>query len=370
MEASHRRIVEITAVVAVAAVAIAGCAEAEDATPGHAATSSAPQSTPASTGESPSQLPTIPEVCTPETPQPIPDGAMAYYRYPDEPFYGRVQAMLDSGEYPSLACELEDLTTRPIAIWIDDSNLLNEQVEKQVATIVQAAAVQNEMPLLVAYNIPNRDLGNFSAGGATDPSGYREWATSFSQGIGELRAAVIFEPDSLVFVPDMTDTAQATARLDAMREALVIFKENNPHAIFYVDVGHDAWRPPEEMAELLRRLDNGMDVVKAISANVSSHGDVESTRAYIQAVVAAYGKPLLGIIDSSRNGAPVDRADWCNNRDARLGSPEDFNYLLGADGAVIEEAFIKTPDESDGECEKGDPGSGEPAPERLVGLLN
>src|ERR1700730_6154104 len=56
------------------------------------------------------------------------------------------------------------------AIWLLEDRPLNEF--PAVRPAIQAAGA---LPVVVAYNIPNRDLGEYSAGGAANADGYKAW---------------------------------------------------------------------------------------------------------------------------------------------------------------------------------------------------
>ena len=51
--------------------------------------------------------------------------------------------------------------------------------------------------MLVAYNIPNRDCGQYSSGGAEDEDAYRSFVQQMADGIGGTKSVVILEPDAL-----------------------------------------------------------------------------------------------------------------------------------------------------------------------------
>ncbi|MFC7470911.1 glycoside hydrolase family 6 protein [Actinomadura keratinilytica] len=64
------------------------------------------------------------------------------------------------------------------------------------------AAKSGSTAVLVAYNVPHRDCGQHSAGGAADRAAYGEWIDAFASAIGESKAVVVLEPDA---VPHMVD---------------------------------------------------------------------------------------------------------------------------------------------------------------------
>src|SRR3954454_17302633 len=52
-----------------------------------------------------------------------------------------------------------------------------------------AATAAGAVPVLVAYNIPQRDCGSYSAGGIGSADAYRTWIRAFASGVGSRRGA-------------------------------------------------------------------------------------------------------------------------------------------------------------------------------------
>ena len=119
---------------------------------------------------------------------------------------------------------------------------------------MQAAAFQRRVPVLVAYNVPYRDCGQFSAGGATNTAEYVAWIDGVAKGIGSGKAVVILEPDGLGIIPYNVDlqgvhewcqppggsSALADARYVQMNAA-VDRLEQQPRASVYLDGTHSNW---------------------------------------------------------------------------------------------------------------------------------
>ena len=92
------------------------------------------------------------------------------------------------------AAALEKIARQPVAIWPTGET---GGVEGEVAGVVSQARAAGRTPVLTAYNIPNRDCGQYSSGGAGDEGAYREWLDAFARGMGGTRSVVILEPDAL-----------------------------------------------------------------------------------------------------------------------------------------------------------------------------
>src|SRR5688572_6690222 len=73
---------------------------------------------------------------------------------------------------PADAADLEKIAFTPQAIWIGD--WFND-VQTATRDIVTQVTSSGALPVLVLYNIPQRDCGLYSAGGASGASAYRNW---------------------------------------------------------------------------------------------------------------------------------------------------------------------------------------------------
>jgi endoglucanase len=225
------------------------------------------------------------------------------------------------------------------------------------------------MPVFVLYNIPDRDLGEYSAGGLSTADAYREWARTISTGIGENNAVLVVEPDALAGIPEMSPS-EGQARADLLRSTLEIFQQNNPNAKVYLDAGHDAWLTAQEAADLLHLVDGGTGFVDAISLNVSNYGTIDNVSAYANEIIAALGEPIKVLSDPGRGGkGGIDRERWCNNSNAKIGSAPDYEFNFDN---TIEFIIVKPPGESDGlgvKCGKFSPIAGEFSSRLLAQLI-
>ncbi|HXZ82232.1 MAG TPA: glycoside hydrolase family 6 protein [Acidimicrobiales bacterium] len=104
------------------------------------------------------------------------------------------------------------------------------------------------MSVFVTFNIPGRDCGRFGASGM---STYDDWIGAFARGIGDGKALVIFEPDSLANLPgdclksDLALNSENYPFSDAQRLAevkdAVRVLEADPHVSVYLDAGDSTW---------------------------------------------------------------------------------------------------------------------------------
>jgi endoglucanase len=241
---------------------------------------------------------------------------------------------------PADAAEIDEIAGSPQAQWFGD---WNHDVAAAVNAHVSAAAAAGRWALLVAYNIPQRDCGGLSAGGAAD---YRGWIREFARGIGSRAAAVVLEPDALAGL-DCLSAADRDGRLALLRDAVAVLRAT-PGVEVYVDAGHSAWHPVATIADRLRRA----DIARAtgFALNVSNFQTTASELAYGRQLAAQLGGKHF-VIDTGRNGlGPAPAGEWCNPSGRALG-PRPTTLT----GDWLADAFlwIKQPGLSDGPCNGG-----------------
>src|SRR5690606_34389151 len=136
----------------------------------------------------------------------------------------------------------------PQARWLGE---WSGDVEVATANFTRAARQRNHVPLFVAYNIPNRDCGQHSAGGAAELGAYRERIQGIANGVTRhWRAIVVLEPDALGHLQQCLDEAAQASRLSMLKSAVEQL-ESLPGVAVYLDAGHSRWVPAEEMARYL-----------------------------------------------------------------------------------------------------------------------
>jgi endoglucanase len=244
---------------------------------------------------------------------------------------------------PAAAAQIAKIALQPMAEWLGGSS---DDVFAAVRSRVAAAAAAGSEAQFVAYNIPQRDCGGYSSGGASSASDYAAWIRALAAGIGSHRAIVILEPDALAGMNCLSASDQET-RLSLLRRA-VSAVASHPGVRLYIDAGHAGWHTPTVMAERLREA--GIAHAQGFALNVAGYDATKSEVAYgrsISALVA--GKHF--VIDTSRNGNGSD-GQWCNAPGRALGAPP-----TAATGVPRVDAFlwIKTPGVSDGTCNGGPP---------------
>ena len=272
----------------------------------------------------------------------------------------QVQAQADAWRLtrPGDATLLDKIARQPQAFWFGE---WSGDVRTSVGAVVTAAEAQGRVPVLVPYDIPQRDCGSYSAGGSGSPDAYRTWIRAFAQGIGTRRAIVVVEPDSVAGL-DCLSSADRDTRLALLADAVRVLAAL-PGTAVYLDGGHDAWHSTATMASRLARA--GAADAQGFSLNVSNFRAQAGLVAYGQELAAAIGVAHF-VIDTSRNGlGPDPSGAWCNPDGRALGRPPGTPTDYRLDWNL----WVKRPGESDGTC-NGGPAAGVFWPQYALGLAS
>lgn len=243
---------------------------------------------------------------------------------------------------------------QPIARWFGD---WNGDVEADVAAYVDRARAAGSIPMLVAYNIPDRDCGLHSAGGAADFTEYRTWIGDLADGLGDGPAYVLLEPDSIAL-----DGCAGSDRNRALADAVVEVKTSCGQCRVYLDAGHSNWVAPGDMAGRLRSA--GVLQADGFFSNVSNYNTTSAEQSFGSAVLAQLGNPsgLGQVIDTSRNGnGPPSDGAWCDPSGRAVGPAPTLDTGTANVHALL---WIKVPGEADG-CIAG---AGQFVPDRAYEL--
>jgi endoglucanase len=250
---------------------------------------------------------------------------------------------------------MEQIADQPTATWLTGRS----GVEATVRELTRRAAAAGKSALLVVYDIPGRDCGGYSAGGAPSAGAYRHWITEVARGIGPRQATVIVEPDAIaqLLTAGCVAAGHRTTRLSLLRFALRTLKAQ-PHVTAYLDAGNPGWiRPSSRLVPSLRAA--GISIANGFALNVANFYTTGSVRAYGDALSDELGGKHF-VIDTSRNGrgAPSSSAGehaWCNPPGRALGHDPTTDTGIARVDAYL---WIKQPGASDGACQPGDPPAG------------
>lgn len=276
-------------------------------------------------------------------PEPTPDSnpfaGEKFYVNPNSPAANQVAAW--SNTRPADAEQIRKIANNPKAAWFGD---WNSNVQSDVNSYVGTARNAGALPVLVAYNIPIRDCGSYSSGGAPSTQAYRNWIDSFAAGLNGRKSVVILEPDAVALQQCLT-AAQQTERNHLLQYAIDTLGANG--AAVYLDAGHSNWHSAAETANRLQAA--GVANAQGFSTNVSNFEHTANEATFANAVSKSIGgKPY--VVDTSRNGnGPGDT--WCNPAGRALGERPTANTGTKADAYF----WVKPPGESDGTCNGGPP---------------
>jgi len=187
----------------------------------------------------------------------------------------------------------------PQTVWFSKGT--PEEVRGEVSNTVARATNDRSIPILAAFNRPYRDCTGFSVGGAKDTVAYEAWIDGFVAGIGNERAVVILEPDSIGFLPNNTsldgtqdeckptvtdgkgNTVMAPGATPEEAYAQVGYaverlRKAAPNALVYLDGAHAGWLTVGETAYRLWKSD--VLGAQGFAANVSNFQTTEHSTAY------------------------------------------------------------------------------------------
>ncbi len=309
---------------------------------------------------------TIPPTSTttttaPSSPSPSPPSngssnpfvARQLWNNPANPASAQANSWLSSR--PGDAAYMGRLGASPSATWIGG---WSGDIQATVGNIVNAAAQTTALPILVAYNIPGRDCGSYSAGGANGADAYKSWIRGVATGIADKPAVVILEPDALSQL-DCLDSTGKQDRIALLGDAVDVL-DTKPNTTVYLDAGHPGWQSASTMASRLSAAN--VSHTRGFSLNVSNFVATSDNVAYGTDISNQLGGAHF-VVDTSRNGNGSN-GEWCNPNGRALGAEPTADTGIARADAYL---WVKRPGESDGSC-NGGPNAGMWWAEYALGL--
>ncbi|GAA3385221.1 glycoside hydrolase family 6 protein [Streptomyces racemochromogenes] len=225
-----------------------------------------------------------------------------FYTDPDNSALRWTAANPGDGRASAIRTSIADI---PAARWFGN---WSGDIAAAAGSYAGRADSADKLPILVAYNIPDRDIcAGHSGGGAGSRAAYESWIAAFAGGIGSRPAVVILEPDA----------------------------------------GNAGWIGAPAMAQQLAAA--GVGGAHGFALNVSNYFTTDQSTSYGNAVNSAlrsYGYTKPFVVDTSRNGNGSN-GQWCNPAGRRTGTPS----RRGGGAEML--LWIKVPGESDGNCGVG-----------------
>lgn len=216
------------------------------------------------------------------------------------------------------AAQMDRIARRPAAVWLTGGD-----PAPRTRDVVARAAAAGRTAVLVAYDIPGRDCGQYSAGGASSDDDYRTWTARLASALsGARRPVVILEPDALA----QALTSCGDRRVQARRERLLSDATDtlaSAGAEVYVDAGNPGFvSDTARLADALRR--SGVARAAGFALNVANFHATEEVTAYGRSISDRLGGARF-VIDTGRNGngsyRGPEQPTWCNPPGRALGTP-------------------------------------------------
>jgi hypothetical protein len=257
-------------------------------------------------------------------------------------FYLSTSMQVD--QYVASDPQLAAIADVPQGLWVGQWDDLSNSTAFDPSTIsgvMASAKEQSTTPIIVIYNVPNRDNGGYSAGGAENEADYESWITELAEAL-TTPSLVILEPDAISlgvvsYLPDLM--AFALSKLKPMHQV-------------YLDGGGSTWNSAQDQAQ--RLVNNHVAQADGFFANVSGFNKTSDVEAYGNNVLTAMAS--LGVtgkkfvIDTSRNGVGNPSGQTFNPPNVALGTPTTTKTDESNCAAYL---WVKAPGESDGTANGG-----------------
>jgi Glycosyl hydrolases family 6/Ca-dependent carbohydrate-binding module xylan-binding len=258
---------------------------------------------------------------------------------------------------PAGAAALDKVAAGSKADWYGDW-VATSAMASTVSARVSTETAAGDLPVLVAYAIPHRDCGSYSAGGVANADAYRSWIGQLAAGIGGRKAVVILEPDALPQL-DCLSGADQNERTALIAGAVNTLTAQSSTSV-YIDAGLPGWQSESVMASRLNAA--GVAKARGFSLNVSNFNTNAANETYGDNLSSMVGGKHF-VVDTSRNGLGLGNT-WCNPPGRALGAK--FTTVTG-DALADAFTWIKGPGESDGTC-NGGPSAGQFWTDYAIGL--
>jgi len=286
--------------------------------------------------------------------------------------------------YPSDAEAMRKVEKYPTGLWLDNiAHVANIPKWFDEARKQQRASGKPTVPVVIVYDMPNRDCAAKSSAGELKVSenGAARYRTEFIDVIAahfknysDLPIVAIIEPDSLPNLATNMNLPTCVEAHDVYMEsvAYAIQKLGLPNVSLYLDAAHAGWLGwdgnRERAAKIFKKvlkMAGGVDTIRGFATNTSNYTHLYNRDGmfmeptdpcfneliYVKklaVMLSDHGIRDKGfIVDTGRNGKGGIRkvwGHWCNIKGAGLGERP-----RAAPGPFIDAYFwSKTPGESDG----------------------
>lgn len=229
---------------------------------------------------------------------------------------------------------------QPHAVWLDQYKTVGANLDI-LNKVLKAAAKARQIPELVVYAIPMRDLGQSSEGGFATYEAYLEDNRLNAELIGkfvtatQIRPVVYLEPDSIPLAVQYRRDHNADAeskqiyadRVRVIKALIGLYRQAG--AKVYLEGGHSGWFDygDEDVQRIAAALNEaGIQQVDGLATNVSNRQPVigfkpgERTEAhYLERLLPLLRNKTLDVrVDTSRNGGPTRARQYYLHPDGYL----------------------------------------------------
>ncbi len=263
--------------------------------------------------------------------------------------YTLLQAQREYAE----AAPVAKIARQPTAVWFAGRT----DPRKATSELTSAASGAGRTAVLVVYDIPQRDCGQHSAGGAADPAAYLRYVEELASGL-RAPTVVVLEPDAIALALSGCPAIDAVQRYHLLGQAVDILLQRRPDTKVYIDAGNATWI--SDVSSLAGALQaSGVERAAGFSLNVANYNRTSDTVAYGNELSTRLNGAHF-IVDTSRNGSGplTDGGErrWCNPPGRTLGTAPTADTGLPRVDAFL---WIKQPGDSDGQCGAGQPPAGQ-----------
>jgi len=161
----------------------------------------------------------------------------------------------------------------PQAVWLTGNT--PAQTASTVTSTLRQANFQRAIPLFVLYNIPGRDCGSYSAGGAENTADYEAWIDAIAVAIGNQKVVILLEPDAIAdlpsdcgYDPTQVNIPEAVANRYAQINYAITTLEQQPQTSVYIDGGNSHWQAVPVITQ--RLITAGVQQAQGFFSNVSN----------------------------------------------------------------------------------------------------
>ena len=192
-----------------------------------------------------------------------------------QPASGSIQqavGLLEQGQLKN-ALLIAAMEATPQAVWLTGNT--PTQTASTVTQTLREANFQRAIPLFVLYNIPGRDCGSYSAGGAENTADYEAWIDAIAGAIGSQKVVIILEPDAIAdlpsdcgYDPTQVNIPEAVADRYTQINYAITQLEQQPQTIVYIDAGNSHWQAVPVITQ--RLITAGVQQAQGFFSNVSN----------------------------------------------------------------------------------------------------